>query len=194
MFLTLTRVCWWTFLGLATVFLIGPVVAVVGIVLPFALIGCGVWFAARGVRRLQARLRRSPAMDVLPQVARGAREVLADGVQKCKDFGPVVRDGAQAVGRGAREVVRQGVHHCREMGPVLCERARRLGEGAATRGRMVLRVLTEVVCGSLAGALIGWYAVGPDQAIAIGAAAGAALGLVSGSLARTSPREAAAVE
>jgi hypothetical protein len=194
MFHPLKRVCMWTVLGLATVFLIGPVVAAIGIILPFALIGCGVWFAARGVRRLSARLRARGAADVLPQVARGARVVFVEGVQKCKDLGPAVRDGAQAVGRGARVVVRQGIHHCREMGPVLRQRALRLRERAAERGRRVVRVLTEVVCGSLAGALIGWYAVGPQEAIAVGAAAGAALGLVSGVLTRIPPTEVATVE
>jgi hypothetical protein len=186
--LGLRRIVLWTFLGLATVVLIGPVMAVVGTVLPFTLIGVLVWLTARGVHRLVARFRGSAASDKLaqvranlPEVARSARQAVEHGIRKCREFGP-------AVCEGAREVVQRGARQAREVVPVIRGGAQRLRE----HGRVLWRVATEVVCGSLAGALLCWYAAGPGEVVAVGAAAGAALGLLTSGLGRSKPRELAA--
>jgi hypothetical protein len=198
-FLTLRRVFWWTIIGLITVVTIGPVIAVVGTVVPFTIIGVLVWFAARGVHRLVVRLRGGAAeklrlQEVLPQVRRGARLAVEEGIRKCKQVAPVVREGVQVVGRGAAEVLQNGVRHCREAAPAFRERARQVGDRIASRARVVLRVLTEVVSGGLAGALIGWYCFGPAEAIAVASIAGAGLGLLTGTLSGPSARDLAAAD
>jgi hypothetical protein len=197
MILNLRRVFWWTVIGLAAVVLIGPVMTVVGTVLPFTLIGGLVWLTARGVRRVAARFRGvspplKPALQAVPDVIGGAKQAVQDGIRKCKDLAPVVRKQVEDVGRGAKEALGQGVHHCREAMPAVCKGARRLGEGVASRARAAARVLTEVVCGGLAGALIGWYAVGGEEAIAVGSLAGVALGVVTSIVSRQPAREVAA--
>jgi hypothetical protein len=184
--LGLRRVVLWTILGLATVVLIGPIAAVVGTVLPFTLIGVLVWLTARGVQRLVARWRGSPAAEKLaevraqlPDVARGARQAVENGIRRCRELGPVVCEGA-------REVVQRGARQCRGVVPAIRDGARRL----RAHGRTLWRVATEVVCGSLAGALLCWYAAGSGEIVAAGAAAGAALGLLtSGVVGRSKPRE-----
>jgi hypothetical protein len=185
--LGLRRVLLWTLLGLATVVLIGPVAAVVGTVLPFTLIGVLVWLAARGIGRLVARFRGTPAVERLarvganlPEVARGAGQAVQHGIRRCKEYGPAVYEGA-------REVVQRGARQCRGVVPAIRAGARRVRE----HGRTLWRVATEVVCGSLAGALLCWYAAGPGEMVGIGAAAGAGLGLLTGALGRSKPRELA---
>jgi hypothetical protein len=195
MFLALQRVFWWTLIGLAAVVLIGPVVAVVGTLLPFTLIGGLVWLGWRGVSRLAARLRGSPprlepVLQAVPEVVAGARQAVQDGLRKCKELAPAVGEQAKAVGRGAAEVLHKGVDHCRGAVPLVRERARQVRQGVAARGRVVMRVLTEVVSGGLAGTLIAWYAIGSEQAIIAGALAGVGLGVVTSGLGRRPAPEA----
>jgi fructose-specific phosphotransferase system IIC component len=56
--------------------------------------------------------------------------------------------------------------------------------------RTATRIGVEMVCGSVVGGLVAWYAIGQtEQAIATGALIGAALGFVVGGPAREPVRE-----
>jgi hypothetical protein len=64
----LVKLIWWSLLGFAAVVLIGPALAVLGTLLPFALVGAGVWGAYRGVRVLVERRRTVRGADAPPRV------------------------------------------------------------------------------------------------------------------------------
>jgi hypothetical protein len=136
-------------LGFATVMLIGPVLAVVGTLLPFALVGALVWLAYKGVRRLAARLRgpeRRDLRDVLREVRRGGRRALAHGLHKGSAWAPAVR--------GRLRLVRDRVVARLE---VLC---------GALVGALVCWSITGAVddytaLGALVGAALGFVAGGP---------------------------------
>jgi hypothetical protein len=181
------RVFWFTALGFLTVVLIGPVLSIVGTILPFALIGALVWFAWGGLRRLAERFRPDAIREklvpnrVLPAVSRGARRVFQEGIRQCKDLGPVVCERVWQAGSGAGRMLRQGMQHCREVAPVLREQSRRMEGKVATWTRVAARMALEVTCGAVVGGLVAWYAVGPtEESVAIGALIGAALGFVVG--------------
>jgi hypothetical protein len=156
----LRKLVWFTVLGFATVILIGPVLAVLGTVLPFALVGALVWLAYKGVRRLAGRGREKPALpEVLQEAGRGARRAFAQGIQKCSGWAPAVRRWPPAA-------------RCR---------LRAAGGWVAARGRSAGRRLLEILCGALVGALVSWLITGAvDDYTALGALVGAALGFVAG--------------
>jgi hypothetical protein len=165
----LRKLMWFTVLGFATVTLTGPVLAVLGTLLPFALVGALVWLAYKGVLWLAGRVRgqEKPALpDVLQDAGREARRVFAQGIQKCSGWAPAVRRWAPAVHRWP---------------PAARCRLRRAGEWVAVRGRAAGRRLFEVLCGALVGALVSWSITGAvDDYTALGALVGAALGVVAG--------------
>src|SRR4051794_6575463 len=66
---------WLSLLGLAVLVLIGPVLAVVGTLLPFALVGLLAWGGYRGVKGLAARLRAGQRLPRL--VGRDEKPILA---------------------------------------------------------------------------------------------------------------------
>jgi hypothetical protein len=94
MFAVLRSLFYFTALGFAAVVLIGPVAAVVGTALPFALIGVLVWGLVRGLRRWSGNFRRTAAdrrapLPVLPVAGHPAPRAFPHGVQAARDFGPV---------------------------------------------------------------------------------------------------------
>jgi hypothetical protein len=154
MFPALRSLCYFTALGLATVVLIGPTLAVVGTLLPFALLGVLVWVFWRGVRRLAGRTRwdavqaRLAPAWVLPEVRQRAGHAIQEGLRRCPDLRPAIRTHFRGVRAG------------------LLLRARALGHR-----------LVETVSGGLLGGLAAWLAVGAaDETVAVSALAGAVLG------------------
>ena len=109
------RAFWLTALGFLTVVLIGPVLSILGTILPFALVGALVWLAWWSLRHLAERFRPSVVREklapnlALPAVGRGARRVFQEGVRQCEDFGPVVCERVWQVGSGAGRMLRQGM-------------------------------------------------------------------------------------
>ena len=193
------RVFWFTALGFLTVVLIGPVLSILGTILPFALVGALVWLTWWGLRRLAERFRPSDVPEKLvpnlamPAVGRGAGRVLQEGVRQCKDFGPVVCERVWQAGSGAGRMLRQGMQHCQEIGPALREQGRRMEGKVATWTRAAARIVMEGTCGAVVGGLVAWYAVGPtEESVAIGALVGAALGFVVGGTKQESARKLAA--
>jgi hypothetical protein len=181
------RVFWFTALGFITVVLIGPVLSILGTMLPFALVGALVWLAWSGLRRFAERFRPSVVQEkfvpnrVLPAVGRDARRVFQEGVRQYKDFGPVVCEHIRQARSGAGRILRQGMQHCREVGPALREQGRRMEGKVATWTRAAARIVMEGICGAVVGGLVAWYAVGPtEESVAIGALVGATLGFVLG--------------
>jgi hypothetical protein len=181
------RVFWFTALGFLTVVLIGPVLSILGTILPFALVGALVWLAWWGLRRLAERFLPSVVREkltptlVLPAVGCGARRVFQEGVRHCKDYGPVVCERVWQAGSGAGRMLRQGMQHCRQVGPALREQGRRIESKVATWTRAAARIVVEGTCGAAVGGLVAWYVVGPtEESVAIGVLVGAALGFVLG--------------
>jgi hypothetical protein len=190
------RVVWFTVLGVLTVVLIGPILSVVGTILPFALIGGGVWLAWWGGVRLANRLRWTTVREqlaqkqVLPAVGRGVRRVVDAGIRQCKDLGPVVCERAWAAGKGAGVMLQKGIHHCREAAPNLRARSGQMREKLARAGQAAARILVEVSCGAVVGALLAWFTIGTtEEVVALGALIGGALGFVVGGPKRQPVRE-----
>jgi hypothetical protein len=148
------KVLWFTAIGWVTLLLIGPVLAALGTILPFALVGALVCLAWWGAVRTAERFRLNAVRNklhvnrVLPAVGRGVREAFAQGMRHCKNVMPAVCDGAWRVGRGAGRVFQEGMHHCREAAPAVRERAWSAGCGA---GRAVCEGLHQ--CGEAIPAL-----------------------------------------
>jgi hypothetical protein len=131
--LLLRRVLWFTAIGWVTLLLIGPVLTVLGTILPFALLGGVVWLVWSGARRTAERFRLTAVRNklvenrVLPAVGRGVREVFGQGIRQCKNALPVVCEGAWRAGRGAGKVFHEGLHHCRGAAPAVREHAWTVG-------------------------------------------------------------------
>jgi hypothetical protein len=206
MFLTvIRRVLWLTLIGWATILLIGPVLTVVGTILPFALVGGLVWLGWRGLNYAVERFRPSvmreklQAERVMPALGHGARivsreagRVFQAGLHHCREAAPALRERACAVGCQAGRIVRDGVHQCREVVPALRERSSLIGERMKAFLRATGRFLFEVGCGALVGGLVAWVAVdNTEQTVAIGALVGAALGFVVGGTKQEPVRELA---
>jgi hypothetical protein len=206
MFLTVVRrVLWLTLIGWATLLLIGPVLTVVGTILPFALIGGVVWLGWWGINKAAERFHPSRVREklhadrVMPALGQGARyvgretgRVFQAGIHHCREAAPALRERACAVGCQAGRFVREGVHHCKEVVPALRARSNLLGERMKVFLRATGRMLFEIGCGALVGGLVAWFAVdNTEQTVAIGALVGAALGFVVGGSKREPVRELA---
>src|SRR3954452_20991265 len=92
---------WFAALGMMTVLLIGPVVAVVGIILPFALIGALVWLVWRGMKRCAKHFCKAAVVEehgrarVLPVAGHDALQALPQGV---RDAGGALRERGRWLG------------------------------------------------------------------------------------------------
>src|SRR5436190_14366869 len=64
------KLAWFRALGLAAIVLVGPVLGIVGALLPFALIGLLVWGAYQGVLRLVGRRPATPRFIDSPREVR----------------------------------------------------------------------------------------------------------------------------
>ncbi len=189
--LTARKLFWLTVIGVMTVFLIGPVVTIVGAILPFTVVGALIWGLWRGATHLMRRIRlhdlprKIQENGVLPAVAREAGRTVRQGVHQCKVLGPVMC-----------QRVRQGFHHCREFAPVVHEQGRRIGRKAASLARTAARMVVEIACGAAVGGLVAWYTLGAGEqtAVATGALLGGALGFVIGGPKQKPAREQVALE
>jgi hypothetical protein len=177
MFLTVLRkVIWFTVIGWVALLPIGPVTAVVGTILPFALLGALVWLVWYGLNHAVERFRQPAVREKLR----------ADRVM------PAIGQGARVVGREAGRVFQAGLHRCREAVPVLRATTPAIGDKMRTFLRATARLLVEISCGALLGGLLAWFAVDPaEQTVAIGALLGAAMGFVVGGPKREPARELA---
>lgn len=192
----LRRVLWFTALGWLTLLLIGPVMAVAGTLLPFALIGGLVWLVWWGAERATRHARLAyangkwPQEPVVPALGRGARHVFEQGVHHCKAFAPVVRDRAKMMGCGAGRAMREGMNHCQAAVPVLREGGCRVRRKMGSFVRATTRLLFEVGCGALVGGLVGYSAFDANERmIAYAALVGGAIGFVVGGPKRRPPQE-----
>ncbi len=142
--------------GLAAIVLVGPVLAVLGVLLPFALIGWLAILACHGLRQ-----------------AFGERDVQKDLAS--------ARRAARAAGRGGRWLLTGGLPWLG--GRVTAFRARLHRASEAVRGftPAVTGVLRETLCGAVVGAMLGLMAnlqaPGPNYFVLIGGLTGAAAGL-----------------
>jgi hypothetical protein len=157
------------FVGLAVITLIGPVLAVLGVLFAFAVIG---WLACLGYYGLRRAL--------------GGR-----------DFGEELSSARQAVwtaGRRGRRLVAGGVPWFGAR--VTACRARLHQAAEAVRGHVpaIATVLVEALCGAVVGAMLGLMAnlqaPGPNYFVLIGGMTGAAAGLGVGLLKRRPLAEA----
>jgi hypothetical protein len=176
-----------TVLGLLVTVLIGPVVAVVGMVMPFALVGGGFWLVLRGLRRLVARLRGVPPAELAAwrRVAPAAVDVAGQAARRvvghCQEAVPALRAGAEQVGRGACRVLRRGFDCCQEAVPVVGSQVRRAVRVGASRAQAAGRLAFEGLCGSIVGGLAAGFCVAAEpEYVFAGAFAGLILGLMAG--------------
>ncbi len=173
-------------LGLLFVLLIGPVMSIAGVLLPFAILGAGVWVFAAVLRRAFApfwprvQVRRPAWRQVLPVAGQKARQAVDWGIDRCQEAAPVIRARAEQAGRGACRVMRHGLDRYQEVAPVVGQQVRRAWDGGVSRARVVARLLTEMVCGGIVGGIAGWFAVGEPDYVFAGALAGVVLGLMAG--------------
>jgi hypothetical protein len=145
--------------GLAAILLVGPVLAVLGVVLPFALIG---WLACLAYLGLRKSLG-----------GRDVRRELSDA-----------REAAWAAGRRGRRLASglgAGATACRA-------RLHRASEAVRRYAPAVTGLLRETLCGAVVGAMLGLMAnlqaPGPNYFVLVGGLTGAAAGLGVGLLRR----------
>jgi hypothetical protein len=146
-------------LGLLAVVLVGPVVAVVGVLLPFAVIGLVVLGMHRGIRRLihgraRAEKRRIP-LDVKVQLKPQRPPNPAPEPALCAEPAPAVLRWS----RPRRLLAR-------------------LRNGVSSAGRTVFEVVCATAVGTLLGFLAGWQSGSLEEYTAVGAIAGAFFGVV----------------
>lgn len=147
------------FVGLAVITLIGPVLAVLGVLLPFAVIGWLACLAYLGVRQ-----------------ALGGRDLRKELT--------AAREAARAAGRRGRGLVSglgARLTACRA-------RLHRASEAVRRCAPAVTGVLRETLCGAVVGAMLGlmvnFQASGPNYFVLIGGLSGAVAGLGLGLLKR----------
>jgi hypothetical protein len=151
------------FVGLAAIVLVGPVLAVLGVLLPFALIG---WLAILACYGLRQSLGGCAVQKDLASARRAARAAGRSGRWLLTGGLPWL--GARVTG------CRAGLHRAAE----------------AVRGYApaVTGVLRETLCGAVVGAMLGLMAnlqaPGPNYFVLIGGLSGAAAGLGVGLLKR----------
>jgi hypothetical protein len=156
------------FVGLAVVMLIGPVLAVFGVLFAFAVIG---WLACLGYYGL----RRSLGGRDFHKELSAARAVML------------------TAGRRGRRLVLGGVPWLGARVTTCRARLHRAGESVKGHVPAVLAVLVETSCGAVVGAMLGLMAnlqaPGPNYFVLIGGLTGAAAGLGVGLLKRRSVPE-----
>jgi hypothetical protein len=151
------------FVGLMALLLVGPVLAVVGTLLPFAIIG---WLACLAFYGLRQSLRKK---DMEKEIS-SARAAL------------------WAVGRGGKRVAERGVPWVARQVTAVRAGLHRTWQAVGQRASAVGSVLVEAVCGAVVGAMLGlianFQAPGPNYFVLIGGLTGAAAGLGVGLLKR----------
>ncbi len=125
----LRKILWFTALGWLTIVLIGPVLAVLGTILPFALVGALVYLAWGAVTRSAMRFRLADVRDklaenpMIPAVGRGVRQAFDQGIQKCKSC-------------AARSLRRCRTGNPRRFASMRRSRTRLVGAGPSAHGAM----------------------------------------------------------
>jgi hypothetical protein len=151
------------FVGLAVVLLIGPVLAVLGVLFAFAVIG---WLACLGYYGLRQALGRRDFHQELSSA----------------------REAVWAAGRRGRRLVAGGVPWCGARVTACRARLHRVSEAVKVHFPAVATVLVEALCGAVVGAMLGLMvnlqAPGPNYFVLIGGLSGAAAGLGVGLLKR----------
>jgi hypothetical protein len=185
-----------TVLGFVAVTLIGPIVAVTGFIVAFAVIGFVILTMYRAVARVVGRWGRKHEHDreALRAALRGAgrfgrqacyhgavlgRQACVQGAALGKRVAPEVVNLGRRAADCAAVPMRVGMRYGRD----LAHLGRQVGERAARRGRLIGTMVREGVCGALVGAIVGllldWQAVNVmDVYTPAGALAGAAVGIV----------------
>jgi hypothetical protein len=151
------------FVGLMALLLVGPVLAVVGTLLPFAIIG---WLACLAYYGLRQSLRKKELREELSSV----------------------REALWAAGRGGKRVAERGVPWVARQVTAVRAGLHRTWQAVGERASAVGTVLVEALCGAVVGAMLGLMAhlqaTGPDYFVLIGSLTGAAAGLGVGLLKR----------
>ncbi len=175
MFLTVfKKVLWFTAIGWVVILLSGPVLGVVGTILPFALVGGLAWLVWWGLHYALERYRLPAVRDKLQ-----ANRIM-----------PAMGQGARYVGREAGRVFHAGFQHCREAMPALRVSRPWLSEKMSVFLRATGRLLLEIGCGAIVGGMLAYFVVdNTERTVAIGALLGAAMGFVVGGPKREPVRE-----
>ncbi len=151
------------FVGLLVIVLIGPVLALLGVLLPFAVIGWLACLALHGTRHALG--------------GRGFHKELSSA-----------RDAACAAGRRGRRLVTVGFPWLGARVTACRARLHRAGEAVRGHAPAVTGALRETLCGGVVGAMLGLMAnlqaPGPATFVLIGGLTGAAAGLGVGLLKR----------
>jgi hypothetical protein len=151
------------FVGLMALLLIGPVLAVLGTLLPFAIIG---WLACLAYYGLRQALRKKEFREELSS----AREAL------------------WAAGRGGKFVAVRGAPWVARRVTAARATLHRTWKAVGGRASAVAAVIGEALCGAAVGAMLGlmanFQAPGPNYFVLIGGLTGAAAGLGVGLLKR----------
>jgi|SRR5215469_1427928 len=151
------------FVGLAVITLIGPALAVLGVLLPFAVIGWLACLAYLGVRQ-----------------ALGGRDVHKELT--------AAREAARAAGRRGRRLLTVGLPWLGARLTACRARLHQVSEAVRRCAPAVTGVLRETLCGAVVGAMLGLIAnlqaTGPNYFVLIGGLSGAAAGLGVGLLKR----------
>ena len=157
------------FVGLAVVMLIGPVLAVLGVLFAFAVIG---WLACLGYYGLRHAL--------------GGRDFRQEWSS--------AREAVWTVGRRGRRLVACGAPWFGARVTACRARLHRAGEAVKVHVPAIAVVLVEALCGAVVGAMLGLMAnlqaPGPNYFVLIGGLTGAAAGLGVGLLKRRPLTEA----
>lgn len=142
--------------GLAAIVLVGPVLAVLGVLLPFALIGWLAILACYGLRQ-----------------SLGGRDVQKDLAS--------ARKAARAVGRRSRWLLAGGLPWLGARVTACRAALHRASEAVRGYAPAVTGALRETLCGAVVGAMLGlmanFQAPGPNYFVLIGGLTGAAAGL-----------------
>jgi hypothetical protein len=152
----------WTILGFIVLLVIGPVIAIVGTILPFALVGFLTWVGYRAVRRVV----RHPKVGDLDERVVHLKKKLAPGGEwnraACHGCHRAFRAPGAAVAWAVPKVLRFpgsvvawfARKAWRAAGAVLVFAGRTLSF-AYVQGRMVAVIFLEVFCGIAVGGLLG---------------------------------------
>jgi hypothetical protein len=185
-----------TVLGFLAVTLIGPILAVSGVVLGFAIVGFVIIMMYRVAARIVGGLgwRRRREREALRAALRNAghlgrqacyhgailgRQACLQGAAFGRRVGPEVANLGRKAADCAAVPMRVGMRYGRE----LAQAGRQVGERAARRARLIGSMIREGLCGALVGAIVGllldWQSVNVvDVYTPVGALVGMAAGVV----------------
>jgi hypothetical protein len=149
----------WTALGFIVLLAIGPVLAVVGTLLPFALIGFLTWAVYRGIRWLVGRPAEGPLEKRFPEAkAQCFRVLRRTRSASCR----AARGLVALVGRPLGFLLHLLLGGLRWVGRKVCWVVFRVGAAVGRafswllrQGRFVGVIVLEVFCGVVIGAMLG---------------------------------------